>query len=321
MLMAHSDTVQTGDPANWALPPLSGAIRDGRIYGRGAGDDKSGIAVMLFLTKLLKEAGFTPKQNLLLNAYCDEEYGGSHGALAAVLRDPAERVANLDNCEDQVIHVATGGGEMKYRFHAKDPVDSAKPVARALSTVMDVLDIFAQNRKAELEANRFYAGTIIPETAMRYIGVQMGHNGQDLGIGEVHFVFYTDKSKEQIYPEFELLHKRLQEKLEPLGMVSDGFTPTTRFFHYVACEPDCRDILDYLDAAELATGRRPLVCGGGLSDQSVIAKYGSPNAFSVGCIRSFEKEGGAHQPNEFIECEKLVEFTKIMAAYVLKVLQ
>lgn len=321
MLMAHTDTVQFGDPANWDLSPTSGAIADGRIYGRGSGDDKSGIAVMLFLTKLLKEAGFQPKKNLLLNAYCDEEYGGSHGALAAVLRDPCARVVNLDASENVVVHCATGGGEMKYRFHAKDPVDSSKSVARALSTVMDVLDIFADNRRKELEANRFYAGTVIPETSMRYIGVKCGENGQDLGIGEVHFVFYTDKTKEEIYPEFDSLHAMLQQRLAPLGMVSDGFHPTTRFFHYVFCEPDCQDILDYLDAADLATGIRPQVCGGALGDQSVIAKYGTPNAFSVGPIRSFELEGGAHQPNEFVECDSLAAFTKTIAAYVLKVLQ
>ena len=321
MLMAHTDTVQTGDPANWELPPLSGAIRDGRIYGRGVGDDKSGIAVMLFLTKLLKEAGFVPKQNLLLNAYCDEEYGGSHGALAAVLRDSCRRVVNLDGYEDTVVNCATGGGELMYRFHAADPVDSSRTVARALSTVMDVLDLFAKSRKEELEANRFYAGTIIPETAMRYIGVKCGENGQDLGIGQIHFVFYTDKTKAQIQPELDHLHALLQERLAPLGMVSDGFIPTTRFFHYVHCEADCADILDYLDAAELVTGDRPAVCGGGLGDQSVIAKYGCPNAFSVGVIRSFEREGGAHQPNEYVECEKLLAFAKTMAAYILKVLQ
>ena len=321
MLMAHSDTVQFGDPANWELPPTSGAIRDGKIYGRGSGDDKSGIAVMLFVTKILMDLGFKPKKNLLLNIYCDEEYGGSHGALAAVLRDPCERVANLDACTDVVVNCATGGGEMKYRFHAKDPVDSSYTVARAMSTVMDVLDIFKQNRFDELEANRFYAGTVIPGSSMRYIGVKAGENGQDLGVGEIHFVYYTDKSKEEIAPEFEALNEMLKERLAPLGMVSDGFHPTTRFFHFVSCEPDCQDILDYIEAAKLAGAPTPLVCGGGLGDQSVIAKYGTKNAFSVGPIRSFEQAGGAHQPNEYVECDKLVEFTKTIAAYVLKVLQ
>ena len=321
MLMAHTDTVQTGDPNNWELDPLSGAIRDGKIYGRGAGDDKSGIAVMLFLAKVLRDMGFTPKGNILLNAYSDEEYGGSHGALAAVLRDPCERVLNLDASTDMVVSCATGGGEMMYRFHCADPVDSAWRVARALPVAMDVIDEFAARRREELEHNRFYAGTVVPGQALRYIGVKAGENGQDLGTGHVHFVFYTDKTRGEIYPEFDQMDAELRKRLAPLGMVSDGFSPTTRFFHYVTCEPDHPHILDYLNAAQQVTGRRLEVCGGGLGDHSVIAKYGCPSTLSIGCIRNFEEAGGAHQPNEYIECDKLVEFTKILAAYILNGLQ
>lgn len=320
MLMAHSDTVQTGDPENWDLDPLSGAIVDGRIYGRGAGDDKSGIAVMLFLTKLLRDMGFTPKANVLLNAYCDEEYGGSHGALAAVLRDPCERVLNLDATTDTVVTCATGGGEMMYRFHSAQPVDSSRNVARALPVAMDVIDAFADRRREELERNRFYADTVVPSQALRYIGVKAGENGQDLGVGQLHFVYYTDKTKEEIFPEFDQMNKILRERLTPLGMVSDGFCPTTRFFHYVTCEPGHPHILDYLNAVKTATGRELSVCGGGLGDHSVMAKYGCPSTVSIGCIRNFEQAGGAHQPNEYIECDKIVEFTKIIAAYMLSVL-
>ena len=320
MLMAHTDTVQFGDPGNWEKDPLSGAIQDGRIYGRGAGDDKSGIAVMLFLTKIMKEAGFQPKRNCLLNAYCDEEYGGSHGALAAVLRDPCERVLNLDAATDMVVTCATGGGEMKFKFHCAEPVDSSWRVARALPVAMDVIDEFAERRREELQNNRFYADTVVPQQALRYIGVKAGENGQDLGVGELHFVFYTDKTREEIYPEFDQMDAVLKERLAPLGMVSDGFYPTTRFFHYVTCEGDHPHVLDYLEAAKIATGRDMNVCGGGLGDQSVIAKYGCPSTISIGCIRNFEQEGGAHQPNEYIECDKMVEFAKIIAAYMLKVL-
>ena len=89
----------------------------------------------------------------------------------------------------------------------------------------------------------------------------------------------------------------------------------------MTCLPDHPHIQDYLEAVKLATGKEIPVCGGGLGDHSVIAKYGCPSAISVGCIRSFEEAGGAHQPNEYIECDKIVEFAKIMAAYMLKVLQ
>ena len=51
LLMAHSDTVKIGDPANWRDDPLSGRIADGRIYGRGANDDKYATDKKVFLTE------------------------------------------------------------------------------------------------------------------------------------------------------------------------------------------------------------------------------------------------------------------------------
>lgn len=61
-------------------------------------------------------------------------------------------------------------------------------------------------------------------------------------------------------------------------------------------------------------------CGSCLSDLSVISKYGSSLAFGYGIGRDFSEIGGAHQPNEFIELDKLVDFTKTVANYILKVL-
>jgi acetylornithine deacetylase/succinyl-diaminopimelate desuccinylase-like protein len=52
----------------------------------------------------------------------------------------------------------------------------------------------------------------------------------------------------------------------------------------------------------------------------VISKYGSSEAFAFGMGRDFSLPGGAHQPNEYTECDKLVEFTKTIAAYILNTL-
>ena len=320
MLMAHTDTVVIGDPANWEKDPLSGEIADGRIYGRGACDDKYAVAAALFLIRLLKDAGFAPKANLVFAAYCDEELGGSHGAMAAVLKDPCNRIVNMDGKADQIWQCASGGQVVTYRYHTLETVDSAEKAAQALPIVMAEIKKFGERRRAELEANRFYAGTIIPGTSLRYTEVRAGNNGADLGTGELQFTYYTDKTKEEIYAEFAQLEQIIDAKLAPLGIRGEHFTPYTRFFHYGFCEPDCRDITELLAAAQEATGNQPLVCGSCLSDLSIILKHSHADAYGYGAGRNFNEIGGAHQPNEFIECDKLVEYTKNIGAYILKVL-
>ena len=320
MIMAHSDTVRIGDLDKWDFDPLGGIIKDGKIIGRGACDDKYGIATALFLIKLFKEQGFTPKKNLLFAAYCDEEYGGSHGALAAVLKYPCNRIVNMDCREKQIWHCGSGGAEVKYFFHTKNPAASAEAAARAIPVVLDIMNDFSQNRRTELEANRFYKGTIIPGTSLRYMGARAGKDGTNLGDGEVYFVFYTDKTKAEIDKEFEALHEKISKALEPLGIIGDGFKYNTRFFHYVFTEPDSEEIKLMLEASRETAGYEPKVCGSCLSDLSVISKHGNSKAFAFGAGREFSDLGGAHQPNEFIECDKFVDYTKTIGAYILKIL-
>lgn len=320
MLMAHTDTVEIGDTANWSADALSGEIKDGKIFGRGACDDKYALASALFVIKLLKEEGFVPNANLVFSAYSDEEYGGSHGALAAVLKNKCNKIVSMDGVEGQIWHCGSGGGEMKYTFHTKDTVDSAKKTANALPVVLEVIDQFAEKRRKELEENEFYKGTIIPETSLRYLEVRAGNNGMDLGVGQVHFVFYTDKTKEEINKEFGEFEKILEKRLAEIDIVGDGFCPATRFFHYVYCMPDSEDVKLMLKSSREATGNEPIVCGSCLSDLSVISKYGSSEAYGFGAGRDFSLVGGAHQPNEYIECESLVNYTKTIVAYIINVL-
>jgi len=321
MLMAHLDTVVIGDRENWTFDPLAGEIRDGKIWGRGACDDKYAIATALFVIRLLKDAGFVPKANILFTGYCDEEKGGSNGALASCLKYPVDRIVNMDCKSFEIWHCASGGGSFRYRWQTRDPVDNARVTALAIPIVMEELDAFGAKRRAELERNRFYAGTVIPSTALRYMGFRAGDRGADLGAGEAMFTLYTDRTRDEIYAEYHEMEARLREKLAPLGIVGGAFEGTNRFFHYVYAEPDCDSIRDMQQAALEASGRELKVCGSCLSDLSVILKYGSPQAYGFGIGRPFDDYGGAHQPDEHIDCGDLVEYAKIMAAYIMKVMK
>ena len=73
-------------------------------------------------------------------------------------------------------------------------------------------------------------------------------------------------------------------------------------------------------AAREVSGRELQPCGSCLSDLAVILANGGKDAFSFGVGRDFGVYGGAHQPDEHIDCADLLEFTKIMGVYILDTL-
>ncbi|MBU1221513.1 YgeY family selenium metabolism-linked hydrolase [Myxococcota bacterium] len=54
---AHIDTVDVGDPELWEIDPFKPVEKDGIIYGRGASDQKAGMAGMVYAAKMIKELG------------------------------------------------------------------------------------------------------------------------------------------------------------------------------------------------------------------------------------------------------------------------
>jgi carboxypeptidase PM20D1 len=100
LLTAHLDVVPAGDPAAWSFPPFSGAMSDGKIWGRGSLDYKVGVAGILQACEDLLAEGFRPVRRVCLAFGHDEEVGGLEGAarITALLE---ERGAHFSSVLDE----------------------------------------------------------------------------------------------------------------------------------------------------------------------------------------------------------------------------
>ncbi|GMU40751.1 MAG: hypothetical protein AMXMBFR23_16170 [Chloroflexota bacterium] len=87
MLANHTDVVPVDAPF-WGVPPFEGALRDGRVYGRGAVDMKSTAVMHLFAVILAKRLGLPLRRDLVFLAVPDEEVGSSQGMAWLVRHRP-----------------------------------------------------------------------------------------------------------------------------------------------------------------------------------------------------------------------------------------
>jgi acetylornithine deacetylase len=85
LLNGHIDVVPAGDEAAWTTAPWDPAIREGRVYGRGAVDMKGGLCCALFAAKAIHDAGIQLGGRLSISSVVGEEDGGT-GTLATLLR-------------------------------------------------------------------------------------------------------------------------------------------------------------------------------------------------------------------------------------------
>jgi acetylornithine deacetylase/succinyl-diaminopimelate desuccinylase-like protein len=87
LVHGHLDVVPA-DPTEWSVHPLSGEVRDGYLWGRGAVDMKDFDAMVLAVVRGWQRSGYRPPREVVLAFTADEEAGSTHGARFLAERHP-----------------------------------------------------------------------------------------------------------------------------------------------------------------------------------------------------------------------------------------
>lgn len=149
----HTDVVPVGDETAWSLPPFSGEIRDGRLWGRGAADMKSGVAAFAAAAMdLVRDA--PPDGAVVLAITGDEEGDAEHGTRALLdwMTEAGERMdvclVGEPTCPDvmgEMIKIGRRGslsawitlagqqGHAAYPHHARNPIPGMAALVDRLS--------------------------------------------------------------------------------------------------------------------------------------------------------------------------------------------
>lgn len=85
ILNGHIDVVPVGAAQLWTNDPFEPVVKEGRLYGRGAGDMKAGIAAYVMAFEALRRIGMQPAAPLWMQSVVEEECTGN-GALACLHR-------------------------------------------------------------------------------------------------------------------------------------------------------------------------------------------------------------------------------------------
>jgi succinyl-diaminopimelate desuccinylase len=153
MFEGHTDVVTEGDVSSWSVDPFGGDLRDGRIWGRGSADMKSGLSAMLHAVRTLQLAGPFPGR-VVVAALVDEE-GLMLGAkqFAATWRSlVGGEIDGVIVCEPEggeVCAVAKGALRLRVELigamaHGAMPQHARNPIPVAAAIVGALVDVEAR---------------------------------------------------------------------------------------------------------------------------------------------------------------------------------
>lgn len=322
ILNAHMDTVPVGNSQDWELNPFSGLSLDGKIFGRGAWDDKAGCVQMLWITEAFQRCNITLKGDLLLQSVVEDETT-ANGTLACVHRGhTADGAVILDGTGSDGIIVAHMGQQMFEIEIAGRPAPSVvsfrghNPIATACRLVSR-LEEHASQKNAD--RNEPWGAAAQPNF-ITITGISAG-DGPSVVPSRCtvtgHFGFCPPQTVEQAREELQTILNELCQGDEFLEE-----SPPQLHFKGYSCNPQRFDadnpVLDGLsqviDRLDGQAPRHLFITGAG--DLRHFAQGGERSIPS--CMYGPGRGRGAHVANEYVELDDLLRVAKNVASFALE---
>jgi acetylornithine deacetylase len=162
----HIDVVPEGDHTNWQHDPWGAELVDGRIYGRGACDMKSGLMAALYAIKAIMDAGIRIDGSLMIQSVIGEEDGGI-GTFASLLRGHTGDAAIV--CEPTRLNlIPAQAGALTFTVRVRGKSAHASVRLEGVSAIEKYLDIHKVLMQLERERNSEIQHPLLGKLALPY---------------------------------------------------------------------------------------------------------------------------------------------------------
>lgn len=209
LLNGHMDTVPPGKLGSWTDDPWSGRIQNGRLYGLGSFDMKSGVAAQAGVVAAIRKAGISLSGDLILQSVVDEEWGGGGGTLAALLRgERADAAVISEGTQLEILRATRGGFVVDLEVRAGDPagyfseqavVSPALPLGRLLQWVQNWTE-----RRSQMETSGPYASVADP-APVQVLAIEANRMDRDIPLSvplqatvRIYFQFLPEEDVAQV---------------------------------------------------------------------------------------------------------------------------
>ena len=313
----HIDTVDFGRLDNWDFDPLSGEVKDGYVLGRGAADQKGGIAAFVTAGRILKELGFDKDLTIyFVGSVIEEDCDGlCWKYLVEEENIKPDLVISTEPTDLNITRGQRGRMEMKVHFygtssHGSAPERGENAIYMASKFALEVEKLNEKLKDDELlgkgtiTISEFISGSPSLCAVADYAKL---HLDRRLTWGE---------TKESAVKEIENLIKDYNAKIEILQYEETSFTGLKygmeKYYPTWKIDENHPSIKTGISTFEKLFSKTPKVDKWTFSTNGVTINgiYGIPViGFGPG------KEVMAHAPNEKVPVSDLVAASAFYAAY------